>query len=102
MRGTVIGLNSLLDNISKGIGPIIIAILIRICNGRQAAFNYGISMWAICAMFYCLMAFTVVSDEALIRERVEAVLNTSSLLDEDNHTDLEENIYDCDNFKPTA
>eukprot|EP00596_Hydrurales_sp_CCMP1899_P005379 CAMPEP_0119043370 /NCGR_PEP_ID=MMETSP1177-20130426/21173_1 /TAXON_ID=2985 /ORGANISM="Ochromonas sp, Strain CCMP1899" /LENGTH=420 /DNA_ID=CAMNT_0007011311 /DNA_START=183 /DNA_END=1445 /DNA_ORIENTATION=+ len=63
-RGTAFALFNLSDDIGKGGGPMLVAMLVRTFGDRRPAFCVGILCWIFCGIALLLMTFTVTADEA--------------------------------------
>jgi MFS-type transporter involved in bile tolerance (Atg22 family) len=63
-QGQAFALFTIFDDFGRGLGPVFVALLIRLFNGRRsAAFNIGISGWLACGACNLLMYFSVQHDE---------------------------------------
>jgi MFS family permease len=71
-RGSVFACYSQVDDIGKGLGPVFIAGLIVVFNGRQIAFNVAFSMWFICGLFLLMMKGTIEKDAETASRQMEA------------------------------
>jgi len=71
-RGSVFACYSQVDDIGKGLGPVFIAGLIVLFNGRQIAFNVAFSMWFICGLFLLMMKGTIEKDAETASRQMEA------------------------------
>ena len=71
-RGSVFACYSQVDDIGKGLGPVFIAGLIVVFNGRQSAFNVAFSMWFVCGFFLLMMKGTIEKDAETASTQVEA------------------------------
>jgi hypothetical protein len=60
------------DDIGKGLGPVFIAGLIVVFNGRQNAFNVAFSMWFVCGFFLLMMKRTIENDAETASRQMEA------------------------------
>lgn len=61
-RGTVFSVFMVADDLGKGLGPAIVALLIP-SLGRVTAFNLSLCGWFLCAFFLFCMVFTIAGDE---------------------------------------
>lgn len=71
-RGSVFACYSQVDDIGKGLGPVFIAGLIVVFNGRQIAFNVAFSTWFICGLFLLMMKGTIEKDAETASRQMEA------------------------------
>ena len=71
-RGSVFACYSQVDDIGKGLGPVFIAGLIVVFNGRQIAFNVAFSMWFICGLFLLMMKGTIEKGAETASRQMEA------------------------------
>jgi MFS family permease len=71
-RGSVFACYSQVDDIGKGLGPVFIAGLIVVFNGRQNAFNVAFSMWFVCGFFLLMMKRTIENDAETASRQMEA------------------------------
>lgn len=69
IRASVFGVFAVTDDIGKGLGPPIIAMLVR-AFGRAVALNVGCSLWLACAGLLLALSRTMVADEARVQRAV--------------------------------
>lgn len=62
-RGTAFALQSLMDELGKGFGPLIIAIIIEQVPEKSTGMVIGFLGWVPCGLIICLVYFTVVKDK---------------------------------------
>lgn len=70
-RGSVFALCNLADDLGRGLGPAIIAVLIG-AFGRLSAFRIAALFWAFCGLVLLLMVRTFPADEERLRRELEA------------------------------
>lgn len=70
LRGTVFSFFNLTDDLGKGGGPYLIALLTTYSGSRRFSFSVGISFWLICGSLLTSMAWTVRADENAVRLRL--------------------------------
>ena len=82
-RGTVFSVFMVADDLGKGLGPAIVALMIP-SLGRASAFTVAMGGWFVCAFFLSLMAFTIVEDEkaaARLVHRCEKCVSVLELIE---------------------
>ncbi len=70
LRGIAVALQAMTDDVGKGLGPFIVAMLIGVM-GRQAAFNVAVAGWVPCAVLMLALCFTIRTDEAAMQRRLQ-------------------------------
>jgi hypothetical protein len=78
-------LNATQDDLGKGLGPGLVALLIA-ATDRVTAFNIAVWSWAPCAAFQSMLLFTLAHDEATLQE----VLQRESLSERMDRGDEQE------------
>jgi MFS family permease len=73
IRGYIAALYSVLDDVSKGLGVLVISALIPFCGGRAAAYQYSLLLWLICGVALLLALKTYEEDEKRMKEYLEEV-----------------------------
>jgi hypothetical protein len=58
------------DDLGKGLGPGLVALLISGTN-RVTAFNIAVWSWAPCAFFQLMLLFTLAEDEETLQEALQ-------------------------------
>lgn len=76
-RGTIFAFYSQIDDVGKGGGPALVALLI-VTMGRRVAFNVAFSFWFLCAIFLACIAFTVEQDVQLQQRDVLEALDANN------------------------
>ncbi|MCB1175263.1 MAG: MFS transporter [Leptospiraceae bacterium] len=61
-RGSVFGLYNLTDDLGKGLGPLMIFILLSVMD-QATAYNAAVAFWILCGIIWFFMAFTYQKDE---------------------------------------
>jgi hypothetical protein len=74
-RGVALALQSVTDDLGKGLGPVIVAAFISQL-GRVGAFNLAIAGWAPCGLLLACLMFTMRSDENAMQARLAQSLQT--------------------------
>jgi len=77
-RGVALALQTMLDDLGKGLGPAIVAIIISHV-GRTAAFNISIAGWVPCGLLLLGTAATLEKDEIAMQHRLKTTLSKLSL-----------------------
>lgn len=72
-RGSVFSLFNLADDLGKGFGPAVIALLIGVL-GRVMAFNVATLFWLFCGAVLIALAWSFPKDEAALQARLRARL----------------------------
>ncbi|GAB4817048.1 hypothetical protein N2152v2_004094 [Parachlorella kessleri] len=73
-RGMALALQTMLDDLGKGMGPALVAVLITHL-GRTAAFNYSAAGWIPCGLLLLGAALTLEKDEAAMQRRLQHVVS---------------------------
>lgn len=81
-RGVALALQTMLDDLGKGLGPALVAAIISRV-GRTAAFNISSLGWIPCGFLLLGSAFTLGKDEAAMQRRLKASLRDSTRLELD-------------------
>lgn len=68
-RGVAIALQSVTDDLGRGLGPVIVAGFITQL-GRVGAFNISVGGWILCGVLLCFLALTIRKDEALMQKQL--------------------------------
>ena len=78
-RGVALALQITVDDLGKGLGPALVAVLIS-SVGRETAFNIATAGWVPCGILVLGTALTLKKDEAAMQERLERTLNGGGVL----------------------
>jgi hypothetical protein len=70
-RGVALALQSVTDDLGRGLGPIIVAAFITSLGGRRNAFNLAISGWIPCGLITLSLACFMRRDEAAVQARLK-------------------------------
>lgn len=73
-RGMALALQTMLDDLGKGLGPALVALLIS-SMGRTSAFNISAAGWIPCGLLLLLTAFTLQRDEDHMQHRLQHVVS---------------------------
>jgi hypothetical protein len=68
-RGVSLALQSVTDDLGRGLGPVIVAGFIS-ALGRQGAFNLSVAGWVPCGLMLCCLVFTMRKDEEQMQQRL--------------------------------
>jgi FAD/FMN-containing dehydrogenase len=71
-RGQAFALYNTFDDFGRGLGPLVVSLLIVELGGRTAAFNIGVLGWVLCGFFNLVMYFFVAVDELKIQATLAA------------------------------
>jgi predicted MFS family arabinose efflux permease len=77
-RGVALALQTMLDDLGKGLGPALVAVLIS-SVGRTAAFNISTAGWIPCGLLLLSASMTLAKDEAAMQHRLKASISRMSL-----------------------
>ncbi|KAL6755542.1 major facilitator superfamily domain-containing protein [Haematococcus lacustris] len=69
-RGVAFALQTMTDDLGKGLGPFLVAWFIK-SLGRQGAFNLSIGGWVPCGLLLTSLVFTLRKDEAAMQRRLQ-------------------------------
>lgn len=73
IRGYIAALYSVLDDVSKGLGVVVISALIPYCGGRAVAYQLSLILWMVCGVALLLSLKTYEEDESKMKEYLEEV-----------------------------
>jgi predicted MFS family arabinose efflux permease len=82
-RGVALALQTMLDDLGKGLGPALVAVLIS-SVGRTAAFNISTAGWIPCGLLLLSSSVTLAKDEAAMQQRLKASISRMSLASRDS------------------
>ncbi|PSC76649.1 MFS family transporter: sugar [Micractinium conductrix] len=98
-RGMALAIQSMLDDLGKGLGPVFVSFFIQKL-GRSGAFNLSTAGWIPCGLLLLGTAFTLARDEDAMQHRLRKVLSsytfsssTLNQLDEDEDGEVAEHEY---------
>lgn len=80
-RGQAFALQTIFDDVGRGLGPVFVAMLISNFGGRTAAFNIAVFGWVVCGVFNLLLYFTVERDETDVQSRFAESLQRTCATD---------------------
>jgi MFS family permease len=67
VRGTVFSVNTIMDDLGKGLGPALVAWMISIM-GRKYALTLGILGWMPCSFFLFMSSYSLAEDEEAVKQ----------------------------------
>merc|ERR1719399_231739 len=73
IRGYIAALYSVLDDVSKGLGVVVISALVPYCGGRAVAYQLSLILWLVCGVALLLALKTYEEDERRMKEYLEEV-----------------------------
>lgn len=85
-RGVALAMQTVTDDLGRGIGPIIVAGFIG-GLGRQHAFNVAIAGWVPCGLLLLGLVFCMSKDEAAMQARLARRVSNKKLLDVEGGND---------------
>jgi hypothetical protein len=80
-RGVALALQSVTDDLGRGLGPIIVATFISRLGGRREAFNIAFVGWFPSALLILGLIFCMRKDEAAVQARLAARIKAAALRD---------------------
>jgi len=78
-RGQAFALLNTFDDVGRGLGPVVLALLIVRMGERRAAFNIGVLGWVFCGLANLATYWTVARDENRVQAVFAASLESSGL-----------------------
>ncbi|GBF91667.1 MFS transporter [Raphidocelis subcapitata] len=80
-RGVALALQSITDDLGRGLGPIIVAAFISRLGGRRDAFNIAFAGWVPSGLLLLCLVFCMRQDEGAVQARLAARLKAAALRD---------------------
>lgn len=80
MRGTVMAMYSVLDDLSKGFGTLFVAMLCRLVGGRAVAYQLSLLLWVFTGVALLYTYYTYDEDEAAMRKNLDEAAKESMVL----------------------
>jgi len=80
MRGSVMAMYSVLDDLSKGFGTLFVSMLVPLCGGRAIAYQMSLLLWVFTGAALLYTWHTYDEDEAAMRENLDAAAKESMVL----------------------
>jgi len=71
MRGSVMAMYSVLDDLSKGFGTLFVSMIVRIVGGRALAYQLSLLLWVATGMALSYTWYTYDEDEAAMRKNLD-------------------------------
>jgi MFS-type transporter involved in bile tolerance (Atg22 family) len=82
-RGQAFAVYNLFDDFGRGLGPVVVSMLIVSMGGRTPAFNFGVLGWVLCGILNLLIYFTVARDERNTQASLAASLHYTPFANRD-------------------
>jgi predicted MFS family arabinose efflux permease len=76
-RGLALAFQTTLDDLGKGLGPAVVAIMISTL-GRESAFFWATAGWIPCGALLLMTAFTLEGDEQAMQSRLKARMSLAA------------------------
>merc|ERR1719424_2785293 len=73
IRGSMAALYSVLDDVSKGLGVVVISAIVPYCGGRAVAYQLSLALWVISGVALLVALKTYKEDERRMKEYLEEV-----------------------------
>jgi len=70
-RGSVVAFYSVLDDLSKGFGTLLIAMLTPLVGGRAVAYQLALGLWVVCGAAMIATIYTYEEDERQMRRHLD-------------------------------
>merc|ERR1719326_960831 len=71
MRGTVMAMYSVLDDLSKGFGTLFVSMIVRLVGGRAIAYQLSLLLWVFTGVALLYTWYTYEEDEAAMRKNLD-------------------------------
>lgn len=80
MRGSVMAMYSVLDDLSKGFGTLFVAMIVRAVGGRAIAYQLSLFLWVFTGVALLYTWYTYDEDEAAMRKNLDDAARESLVL----------------------
>jgi len=80
MRGSVMALYSVLDDLSKGFGTLFVSMIVRVVGGRAIAYQMSLLLWVFTGVALLYTYHTYDEDEAAMRKNLDEAAKESMVL----------------------
>merc|ERR550537_786795 len=80
MRGSVMAMYSVLDDLSKGFGTLFVSMIVRLVGGRAIAYQLSLLLWVFTGVALLYTWFTYEEDEAAMRKNLDEAAKESMVL----------------------
>lgn len=80
MRGTIMAMYSVLDDLSKGFGTLFVSFIVRLVGGRGVAYQISLLMWVATGVTLLYTFFTYDEDEQQMRNNLDQTAWESMVL----------------------
>jgi len=71
MRGSVMAMYSVLDDLSKGFGTLFVSMIVRLVGGRAVAYQLSLLLWVFTGVALLYTWYTYEEDEAAMRKNLD-------------------------------
>jgi hypothetical protein len=80
MRGSVMAMYSVLDDLSKGFGTLFVSMIVPLVGGRAIAYQMSLLIWVFTGTALLYTWYTYVEDEAAMRKNLDEAAKESMVL----------------------
>jgi len=80
MRGSIMAMYSVLDDLAKGFGTFFIAMIVRLVGGRAVAYQLSLLIWIFTGVALLYTWYTYEADEQLMRQHLDEAALESMVL----------------------
>jgi len=80
MRGSVMAMYSVLDDLSKGFGTLFVSMIVRMVGGRAIAYQLSLLLWVFTGVALLYTWYTYEEDEAAMRKNLDDAARESMVL----------------------
>merc|ERR1719181_1531291 len=80
MRGSVMAMYSVLDDLSKGFGTLFISMIVRLVGGRAVAYQLSLLLWVFTGVAFLYTWYTIEEDEAAMKKNLDEAAKESMVL----------------------
>merc|ERR1719183_1140599 len=80
MRGSVMAMYSVLDDLSKGFGTLFVSMIVRLVGGRAIAYQLSLLLWVFTGVALLYTWHTYEEDEAAMRKNLDEAAQESKVL----------------------
>lgn len=80
MRGSVMAMYSVLDDLSKGFGTLFVSMIVRLVGGRAVAYQLSLLLWVFTGVALLYTWHTYEEDEAAMRKNLDEAAKESMVL----------------------
>merc|ERR1719424_1046402 len=80
MRGSVMAMYSVLDDLSKGFGTLFVSMIVRLVGGRAVAYQLSLLIWVFTGVALLYTYYTYEEDEAAMRKNLDDAAQEAMVL----------------------